>query len=153
LPWSDEKFRDRVVRRCEELGKSQRQVLKAAGVTHDFLQATPAHGRRIDTIERIAEQLDWGLADVLGLPFSGQIDAGQLLHAHRAAQQAAQTVRRVDDEIFCEILATIYNLLQDRAAAGQPVDDPEYLRLLVDVFAKQVRAISTLRMRRSEQER
>ena len=35
--WSDQEFCDRVVKRCVELGKSQRSILKEAEAAHDYL--------------------------------------------------------------------------------------------------------------------
>jgi transcriptional regulator with XRE-family HTH domain len=63
--WSDEEFLARVEARCKELGKSQREVLRKAGLAHDYL--TPRRSRRIDQVERITEVLDWKLSDILGL--------------------------------------------------------------------------------------
>lgn len=147
MVWSDGEFCERVVRRCEELGRSQRQVLKVAGVAHDYLQTTPAHGRRIDTVEKVGHALDWNLADVMGLSIGGKIDAGRMVRAYRTAREATQHVRQFDDGIFCEILTTIYNLFVDREAGGQMVDE-EYQKMLIGIFAEQMAAISKVRLLR-----
>lgn len=147
MAWSDTAFCERVVRRCEELGRSQRQVLKAAGVAHDYLQTTPAHGRRIDTVEKVAQALDWTLADALGLSVSGRIDGELLFYAHHDAQQATQIVQRINEDDFCQIQGAFYNLYLSRVADGQAIDD-EYRAHLITVFSEQVLVMSKLRLRR-----
>jgi hypothetical protein len=136
VDWSDEEFCIRVARRCEELGRSQRQVLKEARVAHDYLQTTPTHGRRVDLMARVAKTLDWSLAEIMGLELNQQADVPILLLAYRTARDATRSVQRLTDEIFVEVLAAIYNLLLDRRSASQPVDDPVYLKMIADAFAK-----------------
>lgn len=147
MAWSDADFCERVVRRCEELGLSQRQVLKAAGVAHDYLQTTPAHGRRIDTVEKVATALDWSLADILGLSVNARIDGELLFYAYDDAQQAAQVVQQLDKEDFAQIQGTFYNLYVGRLVDGQTIDD-EFRKNLIKTFSEQVMVMSRLRLRR-----
>jgi hypothetical protein len=134
MGWSDESFCERVVRRCAEIGKSQRWVLKEAQCAHDYLQTNPTHGRRIDRIARIAEVLELPLGDMLGLPVNGQIQLDLLVVAYDATLEATQLVQNVDKSIFCETLATIYNRLLRRRADGHDVHDPEYLKMMIEVL-------------------
>jgi hypothetical protein len=136
MSWSDEDFCARVVRRCEEVGRSQRAVLKEANCAHDYLQTNPTHGRRIDRIVRIAEVLDMPLASLMGLPMTGQviIDTNLLLLAYQAAQQATQLVQRPTDEIFVETMATVYTVLMDRQNQGLDPRDAEELKRTIDVL-------------------
>lgn len=85
---------------------------------------------------KVAKALDWTLAEIMGLELNQQVDQNLLLVAYRTAREATRSVQRLTDEIFVEVLATIYNLLLDRRAARQPVDDPAYLKMLADAFAK-----------------
>lgn len=146
MAWSDREFCERVARRCAELGRSQRQVLKAAGVAHDYLQTTPAHGRRIDTLEKVAQAIDWTLADVLGLSVSARLDGEVSLYAYHDTQQAAQVVQRIDEEDFCQIHGAFYNLYVSRLPGGQAIDD-EYRTQLIQIFSEQLMVMSKMRRR------
>jgi hypothetical protein len=63
----DTAFVKRVRQRCAELGRSEREVLRRARLSHDYLQLSPLHGRRINHLESLAAELDWSLADIIGL--------------------------------------------------------------------------------------
>lgn len=129
--WSDEGFCQRVVARCRELGKSQREILRQAQCAHDYLQTNPTHGRRIDRVWRIAEALECGVADILGIPVNGQIEPDLLLIAYRAAQEAMQAVQTVDDANFVRTMSIVYNQLLDRRAQGHDPRDPQFLQTLI----------------------
>jgi hypothetical protein len=133
MSWSDEEFCERVVRRCGELGRSQRAVLKEAQCAHDYLQTNPQHGRRIDRIVRIAEVLDTPLSSLLGLSVNGTVDTDILLIAYRAAREATQQVQQLDEAIFVQTMAQIYNVLMSRRADGHDPHDPDYLKLAIEV--------------------
>ena len=132
--WSDEAFCERVQRRCAELGKSQRWLLKEANCAHDYLQTNPTHGRRIDRIARIAEVLDVDLGQMLGLRVTGEIEPDLLLIAYRVAREATQVVQHPDDELVVENMTTVYNLLLSRRENGQDVEDPEFLKQMTDIL-------------------
>lgn len=136
--WSDHEFCARVAKRCEDLGRSQREVLKAAGVAHDYLQTDPGHGRRIDRVARIAEVLDWTLADALGLELSAQINSELALASFETTCIALQ-VKLPDAMRFAEVFAAMYNYLADQRAAGEPIDQPS-LRILAQYEAKRTQA-------------
>lgn len=136
--WSDQEFCTRVVKRCEDLGRSQRDVLKAAGVAHDYLQTDPGHGRRIDRVARIAEVLDWTLADALGLQLSGQISSPLAKTSFETTCMALQ-IKIPDLARFAEVFVAMYNYLADQHAAGEPVDEPS-LRILAQYEAKRTQA-------------
>lgn len=130
--WSDESFCERVAKRCAELGKSQRAVLKEAQCAHDYLQTTPTHGRRIDRIGRIAAVLELDVRDVLGLPaMNGQIDVNLLLIAYQVAKEAMQHLQSPDDGLFVHAQASVYNLLVERQDAGDDVRDPQFVQSLI----------------------
>lgn len=132
--WSDQSFCERVAERCKALGKSQRSVLREAQCAHDYLQTNPQHGRRIDRIVRIAEVLELGIGDILGVPVNGDVDGSLLLVAYRAAQQAMQNLVAPDDVAFVETMTTVYNRLLARRAQGHDVHDPQYLEMMIDVL-------------------
>lgn len=133
--WSDQNFCERVVRRCQELGRSQRAVLKEAQCAHDYLQTNPAHGRRIDRISRIAEVLEIPLGGLLGLPaVTAQIDIDVLLIAYQVARDVTQLVRQPTDRIFVETMTAVYMVLLDRKADGHDPADPQFLKQATDMF-------------------
>lgn len=131
--WSDESFCERVAKRCAELGRSQRAVLKEAQCAHDYLQTTPTHGRRIDRIGRIAEVLELDVHDILGLPvMNGQIDRELALIAYQTTRDAMLRVQSVDDDNFVDTMIQIYNALLRRRTEGHDVRDPAYLKMIAD---------------------
>ena len=132
--WSDEAFCERVVKRCSELGKSQRWLLKEAQCAHDYLQTNPTHGRRIDRIARIAEVLDVDLGQMLGLRVIGEIEPDLLLIAYRVAREATHVVQQPTDELFVENMTTVYNLLLSQRESGQSVEDPDFLKVITGVL-------------------
>lgn len=132
--WSDQSFCVRVAERCKALGKSQRSVLREAQCAHDYLQTTPTHGRRIDRIVRIAEVLELGIGDILGVPMNGDAELSLMLVAYRAAQRAMENLQAPDDVAFVETMTTVYNRLLARRAQGHDVHDPQYLEMMIDVL-------------------
>lgn len=138
--WSDEGFCERVVKRCTEIGRSQRWLLKEAQCAHDYLQTNPTHGRRIDRIARIAEVLETPLGSLLGLPMNGRIESSLLLIAYRLAREATQAVQQPTDELFVENLAAVYNLLLSQRESGRDVEDPAFQQLLTGLVREQVAA-------------
>ena len=142
MSWSDAEFCARVVRRCEEVGRSQRAVLKEAQCAHDYLQTNPQHGRRIDRIVRIAEVLNTDLAQILGLRVNGRVEFAVLLIAYRIAREAMQLVQHPDDELFVENMVTVYNVLLLRRENGQDIEDPAYWKTLVEILTSRVSARS-----------
>lgn len=132
--WSDQGFCERVVKRCQEIGKSQRAVLREAQCAHDYLQTNPTHGRRIDRIWRIAEALELDVGVILGLPLTEQIDGKLLLTAYQATQEAMQNAQSPNDATFVETMATVYNRLLARRAQGHDPFDPQYLEMMIEVL-------------------
>lgn len=66
MAWDDKAFIERVRRRCKELGRSERDVLRSAGLAHDFLHTNPIHGRSTVALDKLAAELDWTLAEIIG---------------------------------------------------------------------------------------
>jgi hypothetical protein len=134
--WSDEDFCVRVQKRCAELNRSQRDVLKAAGVAHDYLQTNPAHGRRVDRLARVAQELNWTLPDIMGLELSEQAKPRLLLIACKAACDAMRdkvTIRAEYLKAYAALVATFYNTVLEQQTQGHPVDDPAYLKAIIGV--------------------
>ena len=133
--WDDKAFCARVVQRCEELGRSQREVLKAAQVAHDYLQTNPTHGRRIDRIAQLAEILDTPLGYLLGLPMEPKAKTEVETEIMSIAYQTAQEVSRVtldfNELAFVEIQTGVYNLLLARRDEGYDINEPDYLTQII----------------------
>lgn len=119
--WSDEEFCQRIARRCDELGLSQREVLEEAQVAHDYLQTKPSRGRRLDLVLRLATALKWTLPQIMGIELTGNIDPVILMDAFRHAKQATRK-RDTSDAVLVHIVATLYNVIVDRRAGKRPVD-------------------------------
>jgi hypothetical protein len=134
--WSDAEFCKRVVRRCDDLGKSQREVLRGAGLAHDYLTNPPAHGRRLDRIVKLAEALDWSLAEIMGLSLTVKGDVKLFTTALLTARKATVNVRPLKDETLARVQTTIYNMLVQRRAEGLAVDDDVFLTSLAAFCAE-----------------
>jgi hypothetical protein len=124
----------RVTERARELGRSLADVLAGAGISRGFLNAKPQHGRRLDRLEALARELNWTLADLLGLKVT-RIDPALLAKAVRMAGRLAQ--RRPEggdrDQLIAGLAAAVYEWLARRAAEGQTVveeDDEASLSLV-----------------------
>ncbi|HSR76410.1 MAG TPA: hypothetical protein VLN57_07465 [Xanthobacteraceae bacterium] len=135
MAWSDELFRIRVAKRCKQLGRSQRAVLKDAKLAHDFLHVVPAHSRRVDTLEKIAKALDWSLPEVMGLELIGQADVELMIKTVYVARKVVSYLFEPNAELEAQILTSIYNILLDRQHAGQPIDQP-ILDLIAEMMTK-----------------
>jgi lambda repressor-like predicted transcriptional regulator len=123
MGWSDETFKTRVKARAKVLGRSMRQVLADAGMSPDTLEKVPTTGRRIDTLEKIGEALDWSLPQVLGLePLSNEVTP-ELMQL--ALDAAALGLRYVPDrdKVKAEVIARVYNVLADMQRDGLPVNE------------------------------
>ena len=105
--WDDGAFCRRVVRRCEELGRSATEVLEEARLAHDYLQTKAKRGRRIDLLGRLAGVLGMEVGELLGLPPSA-VDMGVLLRAYRAAVEIAGFG---DDGEVVRVMAAVYRAL------------------------------------------
>lgn len=134
MQWDDGNFRKNAAMACEKAGFSQRWLLKQVGCSHDYLQTKPAHGRRIDKIYLIADKTGAPIVDLLGLPVTAQIDAEILLIAYEATPKAIELVAQPTAVIFVETMAALYTVLLSRRADGHDPHDPEYLKLVIDIF-------------------
>src|SRR5690242_17913701 len=119
---SEAELSGRVAERCRDIGRSLAEVMRSAGVSRAFLSRKPKHGRRLDRLEALAAELDWSLADLLGLTVPARIDTGLLAKALRLAGQLAQ--RRPAEQreaLIPELVGFLYEWLVNRAADGHPV--------------------------------
>lgn len=115
------------------MGKSQRDVLKEAGVAHDYLQTDPAHGRRIDRVARVAEALEWTLPDILGIePPPARIDDNKAAIIKEAISEATNQKAAV----YIDLFMALYNHFLDE----QEDEDPELVRKLVRYELKRTQA-------------
>lgn len=127
MTWSDKQFRQRIERRCQQLGRSQRDVLKAAGLTHDYLGTVPKYGRRVDIIEKLAAALDWTLAEALGLPTRSAIDPVLLRRAYHSSRRIMLRLNSNDVDTQIAMQAVLYDLFigapEHYADANSAVDE------------------------------
>jgi hypothetical protein len=120
--WSEQKFRERVAARAAELGETVNALMERAGLGEQF-RRTPRSGRRIDTLEKIAQTLNWTLAEVMG--FVEPIDIDLLLRAHQSAQRvyAALRIAARTERVLISAQAYIYSELVECRQSGVEVDD------------------------------
>jgi hypothetical protein len=105
MPWSDTEFKTRVAERCKVLGKTMRQILEDAGISHDTLDKVPAWGRRIDTLEKLGGALGWSLAEIMGHAMQ-RVTPALLKQAFDTAHRALRYVQH-DEDTLIEITARI----------------------------------------------
>ncbi len=122
MRWSDNDFRNRVKARAAELNRSVRSLLLEAKVALDIFEKEPSSGRRIDTLEKIADACGWSLAQVMGFSVFDQIEV-ELLEI--AFQVTHRGLRAMPDReaVFVRALAHVYNTLSARKRDGLPIDE------------------------------
>jgi transcriptional regulator with XRE-family HTH domain len=108
VPWSDEEFRARVAARAAELGMSLTELLEKAGVSREVFYKVPTTGRRIDTIEKIAEACGWTLGEVMGLEERPAVEimAAAFASAQRVMAGLPNWART--EALFVEALTYLY---------------------------------------------
>jgi hypothetical protein len=132
---SDFELAERVSARCREIGRTLAEVLRNAKISRAFLAARPKHGRRLDRLEALARELNWTLADLLGMGVSPRIDPALLAKALRLAARLVQRqpAGGERDTLTAEFATVIYEWLVKREAEGHPViaeDDEASLSLI-----------------------
>jgi hypothetical protein len=138
MRWSDEAFRTRVAERARTQGRSVRQVLADAGMSHDTLEKIPSSGRRLDTLDRLAEALDWSLEEIMGFDGMSRHVAPDLLLI--AYQMAVRVLRNISDEDpdIVEVQAEIYDVLIDKRTAGVAIT-PDLLEGIASAYESGLR--------------
>ncbi len=108
--WSEDAFRQRVLDRAEELGITLPQLFSEAGLSHDWLRHN-ATTRKIDTLEKLAKQLNWSLSEIMG--YSMRIDSDLSALAFSAARRMMGKLPAWarTDENRVAAHATVYDLL------------------------------------------
>lgn len=132
--WSDEAMKERAVARCAELGKSLRAALTEAGLSHETLDKTPAAGRRIDTLEKLAGALNWTLAELMGLEVVARVTP-ELFHAALMVAHTALPHLKWEDPALSEIAARTYNILATNFPDPQKPPDPATLATQAQTIA------------------
>jgi hypothetical protein len=85
--WSEQDFQKRIETRLREIGKSAAGALAEKGYKPDLIRQRAKDGRRMDTIVKIVDALDWDLAEAVGAKPSAQIDVNLLGSALWAVDQ------------------------------------------------------------------
>lgn len=85
--WSEADFQKRIERRLAEIGKSAAGALAEKGYKPDLIRNRAKDGRRMDTIVKIVDALDWDLAEAIGVKPAARIDVQILESALWAVDQ------------------------------------------------------------------
>jgi hypothetical protein len=137
LPWSEEQFKARITARAAELDQPLRKLLAKVGLGHDTIDKLPSSGRRIDTLERIAEALQWSLAEVMGFNVLGGISIELSERAFVAAERALEllpSAARTRGNLVAAH-AHLYDRLAARQRDGRPITD-EIVDAYVEMLAQ-----------------
>ena len=129
--WSEADFQERIKRRLGEIGKSAAGALADKGYSVDLIRQRAKDGRRMDTILKIVDALDWDLAEAIGIkPAAASIDVKLLGSALWAVDQVLP--RRIEGGDRTAVLlrgaALFYKVLAEAQARGEPIsNDKEIL--------------------------
>jgi hypothetical protein len=122
VEWSEADFQKRIKQRLEEIGKSAAGALAEKGYSVDLIRQRAKDGRRMDTIVKIADALDWDLAEAIGVKPQGRIDPKLLEAALWAVEQVLP--RRIKGDRTRALLrgtALFYTVLEAASARGEPI--------------------------------
>jgi hypothetical protein len=123
VEWSEADFQIRIEKRLQEIGKSAAGALAEKGYSIDLIRNRAASGRRMDTIVKICDALDWDLAEAIGVNPVAQIDVKLLESALWAVDQVLP--RRVAGGDRTRALlrgaALFYTVLAQAQARGEPI--------------------------------
>jgi hypothetical protein len=123
VEWSEAEFQKRIERRLQEIGKSAAGALADKGYKPDLIRQRAKDGRRMDTILKIVDALDWDLAEAIGVKPTARIDAKLLESALWAVDQVLP--RRVEEGNRTDALlrgaALFYSVLAAAQARGEPI--------------------------------
>jgi hypothetical protein len=123
VEWSETDFQKRIEKRLQEIGKSAQGALAEKGYKPDLIRNRAKDGRRMDTIVKIVDALDWDLAEAVGAKPSARIDVKLLESALWAVDQVLP--RRVEGGNRTAALlrgaALFYRVLAEAQARGEPI--------------------------------
>lgn len=122
IEWSEADFQKRIKKRLDEIGKSAAGALAEKGYSVDLIRQRAKDGRRMDTIVKIADALDWNLAEAIGVKPTERIDPKLLETALWAVDQVLP--RRIEGDRNRALLrgaALFYMVLAQAQARGEPI--------------------------------
>jgi hypothetical protein len=125
--WSEEKFRERVAARAAELGYTTNALFEPLGLAESF-RKTPVNGRRLDTLEKIAQACQWSLAELI-IESTGftlfAVNYDLLLEAYLDAQNVVAELpawAQTDPRVLVRAQAAIYQEFEDYRREGTELD-------------------------------
>jgi hypothetical protein len=123
VEWSEADFQKRIELRLQEIGKSAAGALAEKGYSVDLIRNRAGVGRRMDTIVKICDALDWDLAEAIGVKPVARIDVKLLESALWAVDQVLP--RRIEGGDRTHALlrgaALFYAVLAQAEARGEPI--------------------------------
>jgi hypothetical protein len=123
VEWSEADFQERIKKRLAEIGKSAAGALAEKGYSVDLIRQRAKDGRRMDTILKIVDALDWDLAEAIGVKPVARVDAKLLESALWAVDQVLP--RRIEGGNRARALvrgaALFYRVLAEAQARGEPI--------------------------------
>jgi hypothetical protein len=123
VDWSETEFQKRIEQRLREMGKSAAGALAEKGYSISLIRNRAKDGRRMDSIVKICDALDWDLADAIGAKPAARVDVKLLESALWAVDQVLP--RRVEGGNRTGALlrgaALFYRVLAEAEARGEPI--------------------------------
>src|ERR1700731_2592291 len=123
VEWSEADFQARIEKRLQEIGKSAAGALAAKGYSIDLIRNRAGIGRRMDSIVKIVDALDWDLAEAIGVTPAARIDVKLLESALWAVDQVLP--RRVEGGDrpgkLLRGAALFYKVLAQAQERGEPI--------------------------------
>jgi hypothetical protein len=138
VEWSEAEFQKRIERRLAEIGKSAKAALAEKGYSADLIRNRAKDGRRIDTIVKIVDALDWDLGEAIGIkPAPASIDVKLLGSALWAVDQVLP--RRIEGGDRTAALlrgaALFYKVLAEAQARDEPISSEKEILAHARTFA------------------
>jgi hypothetical protein len=124
-PWNEDDFQRRAAARLAELDKSQRGALREVpGATPDTIRKGGGkQGRTVQNLIRIANALDWTMAEVFGeSPPAARVDQRLLGFALHVAQNRVPR-GLLGSELFNNVVVLAYDYLDGLARTGVTIKD------------------------------
>jgi transcriptional regulator with XRE-family HTH domain len=118
MPWDESEFQARITARAKELGMTERDVMRKAGLSGDTFDKVPgSRGRTYNTIEAIAGAVGLTVGEAIGAQSAPSFTL--LAQAIGVALRAIPSDRR---ELLLDAILSVYAVLAERRRENLPID-------------------------------
>lgn len=117
MPWDEEAFQARIMARAKARGiTSARELMRAANVSENTFDKAPGqYGRTYNTIEAIANAVEWTVAEAIGQGWSESL-------LTQAVEVAFTAVGSREPELLADAIVSTYDVFSSMVAKGRTID-------------------------------